>query len=61
MHFVSLFPNRYGNTGNGVTKWGYKIFEIINISTEKKLLDFQNWSSGGGVKKCHNLTFKVNF
>ena len=50
----------YGNTGFGVLGKGYKIRKSfwlkINCS-EMKSLNFVIW---GGVKKCGNLTFKVN-
>ena len=32
-----------------------------NQHIQRKLLNFENWCNGGGVKKCINLTFKVNF
>ena len=29
--------------------------------TQRKLVNFENWYNGGGVKNCQHLTFKVNF
>ena len=47
----------------GFLSWGYKIRNIFpkNQHTQRKLLNFENWVNGGGVKKCQILTFKVNF
>ena len=40
---------------------GYTIEKILykKQHTQRKLLNFENWFLG--VKKCLNLTFKVNF
>ena len=42
---------------------GTKLERILpkNQHTQRKLLNFDNWVNGVGVKKCQNMTFKVNF
>ena len=47
---------RYGSTGFEISKLERCLPK--NQHTQRKILNFENW---GGVKKCQNLTFKVNF
>ena len=43
----------------GIQNW--KCFWLKINYSQMKSLTFANWCNGGGVKKCWNLTFKVNF
>ena len=46
----------------GFLSWGYKIRNIFpkNQHTQRKLLYFENWVNGGGVKKC-KITKPLDF
>ena len=64
MHKSSKAPilYYYGNTGGGVFKQGgtkLERFLLKNQHTQRKLLNFENWISGGPKKFFKNQSFKT--
>ena len=57
--FQTFMDLEYGNTGRRVFTWGiqnWKDFCLkINICTQRKLLNFENWSNGEVSKIGHHL------
>ena len=66
MHFLvqilhDVTTVHYGNIGCGVFKRGVRKLErflIKNQHTQRKLLNFENWISGGPKKFFKNQSFK---
>ena len=67
--FPTLAVSDFECDRRGYRVWQYRLWSFQKLESclaknhhaQRKVLNFANWCSGGSVKKCQNLTVKVNF